>query len=262
MKEKLIILAVTMLACLLIINVTSAEEISSTSHEITITTGEKEIAVKETIILIGSTDQNIELFNFWIQNGAYDIALFVKGTTVNYNKTSANLYKSNISFLELEMDSQLNIEINYKLDKNLERFQKEIIRNTSSINVEFDDITLYTSSNLVMGASFTLSLFKPTEAPLSIYLIAGVLLIIILLVVVTLYALKKPKTTKIKKVASESEELLITKKRLLMEILKDIEKQHRAKQITDDTYHKLKDQYKQEAVEAMKQLEEIGSKVK
>lgn len=262
MKEKLIILAVTMLTCLLIINVVSAEEMNSTSHEITINTGEKEITVKETIILMGSTDENFEFFNFWIQNGAYDIDLFVKGTTVPYNRTSDNLYLSNISVLELDMDSLLNIEINYKLNKNLERFQKEIIRNTSSINVEFDEITLYTAGNLVSGAGFTLSLYKPTEAPLSIYLIAGVLLIIILLVVVTIYALKKPKTTKIKKITSESEELLSTKKQLLMTLLKDIEKQHRAKQITDDTYHKLKEQYKQEAVEAMKKLEEISSKVK
>jgi len=262
MKKKLIILAVTMLTCLLLVNVVSAEEIGSSNHEITITTGEKETTVKETIILIGSIDENIELFNFWIQNGAYDIGLFVKGTSVTYNKTSDNLYQSNISSLDIEIDSQLKIEINYKLDKNLERFQKEIIRNTSSINIIFDDINIYSASNLAIGASFTLSLYKPTEAPLSIYLIAGVFLIIILLVVVTIYALKKPKTTKTKKFSSESEELLSTKKKLLMEILKDIEKQHRAKQITDDTYHKLKEQYKEEAVEAMKQLEEIGSKVK
>ena len=47
-----------------------------------------------------------------------------------------------------------------------------------------------------------------------------------------------------------------------MSLLKDIEKQHRAKQISDDTYHKLKERYKQETVETMKQLEDINSKVK
>ena len=45
-------------------------------------------------------------------------------------------------------------------------------------------------------------------------------------------------------------------------VLKDIEKKHRAKQISDDTYHKLRDQYKQEAVETMKQLEDKKSKIK
>jgi len=65
---------------------------------------------------------------------------------------------------------------------------------------------------------------------------------------------------KIKDIAGESEELLNTKKMLLMSFLKDIEKQHRSKQISDDTYHKLKERYKQEAVEAMKQLEDLKSK--
>ncbi len=262
MKGKLIILAVTIVLSIFSFNIISAEDIGSTNHEITIKTTEKELTIKETIVLTGSTDEYIEVFNFWIQNGAYDINLFLKGTSISYNKTSENLYFSNISFLDIEMDSQPKIEINYKLDKNIERFQKEIIRNTSKINVKFDDISLYSASDLVFGASFTLSLYKPTETPLSLYLIAGVLLIIILLVVVTVYVLKKPKTTKIKSLSSDSEELLTTKKTLLMSLLKDIEKQHRAKQITDDTYHKLKEQYKQEAVEAMKKLEDISSKVK
>jgi len=70
--------------------------------------------------------------------------------------------------------------------------------------------------------------------------------------------MKKPtaqKPSKSRTRIGDSEELLTTKKALLMEVLKDIEKKHRAKQISDDTYHKLRDQYKQEAVETMKQLE-------
>jgi hypothetical protein len=181
---------------------------------------------------------------------------------VLYNKTSENIYQANLSTLDIEMDSQPKLELSYSIDKNSESFKKDLLRNTSSIKVVFDDITLYTASNLMMDAGFTLSLYKPTETPLSLYLIIGVILILILLVVVTIYALKKPKAAKTKKSVGESEELLSTKKSLLMTILKDIEKQHRAKQISDDTYHKLKEQYKQEAVNAMKKLEDIGSKVK
>ena len=77
-----------------------------------------------------------------------------------------------------------------------------------------------------------------------------------------MYTLKKQKSVKIKEIASGSEELLNTKKTLLMSLLKEIEKQHRANQISDDTYHKLKERYKQEAVEAMKHLEDMKSKVK
>ena len=42
-----------------------------------------------------------------------------------------------------------------------------------------------------------------------------------------------------------------------MSLLKDLEKQYRAKEISDDTYHKIKEQYKQEAVETMKKLDDI-----
>ena len=72
---------------------------------------------------------------------------------------------------------------------------------------------------------------------------------------------KKQQSPKTKETAAASEELLTTKKELLMSLLKDIEKKHRAKGISDDTYHKLKERYKQEAVEAMKQLEDMKSKV-
>lgn len=262
MKVKLIILVISILTCLLLNSFVCAEDVTSIEHRITITTGEKEIAVKEIISLTGSTDENIELFDFWVQTGANDIGLFVKGTSVLYNKTSENKYQANISSLDIEMDSSPKIEINYKIDKNIESFRKEVLRNSSSINVEFDDITLYTANDLMIGTSFTLSLYKPTETPLSMYLIIGIVLILILLVVVTIYALKKPKAVNIKKSVAESEELLSTKKTLLMTLLKDIEKQHRAKQISDDTYHKLKAQYKHEAVDAMKKLEDLESKVK
>jgi ribosome recycling factor len=42
-----------------------------------------------------------------------------------------------------------------------------------------------------------------------------------------------------------------------MSLLKDLEKQYRAKEISDDTYHKLKEQYKQETVETMKKLDDM-----
>ena len=42
-----------------------------------------------------------------------------------------------------------------------------------------------------------------------------------------------------------------------MSILKDLEKQHRSKSVSDETYDKLKDEYKQQAVEVMKKIEEL-----
>ena len=262
MKRKLVLLAVGMiLVSLLMVSTAYSQEIISANHEIIISTGDEKTTVKETITLQGGTDEYAGLVDLWIQNGAEDINVFVKGSKIEYTY-SGNIYTINLSSMEIELSSQPRIEITYKLNKNIKDFQKELLRNTSSIKITFNDNILYTGSNLAAGGSFTLSLYQPTETPLSIYLIVGILLVIISLTVVTSYLLRRQKATKIKKFASESEELLTTKKGLLLDLLKELEKQHRANQISDDTYHKLKEQYKQEAVEAMKHLEDITSEIK
>jgi len=262
MKRKLILLAVGMiLFSLLLITTSCAQEISSANHEIVISTGDEKTTVKETITLQGGTDEHVGIINLWIQSGAEDINIFVKGSKIEYTY-SGSIYTINLSSMEIELSSQPSIEITYKLDKNIKDFQKELLQNTSSIKITFNDNLLYTGGNLATGSSLRLLLYKPTETPLSIYFIVGILLVIILVTVVTSYMLRRQRATKIKKIASESEELLVTKKGLLMDLLKELEKQHRANQISDDTYHKLKEQYKQETVEAMKHLEDMKSEAK
>ena len=152
----------------------------------------------------------------------------------------------------------------------MDTFQKTLLRDTDSITVSYDSIEIYSSIDLTSGISLTLSLEKVTQyqestetvenIPNWIYII--IVILIILLIISFVRPSKKQKTTTKKELISGSEELLSTKKALLMSLLKDIEKQHRAKEISDDTYHKLKEQYKQEAVITMKQLEDIQSKVK
>lgn len=262
MKRKFVLLAVGMIfVSLLIVSTAHSQDISSASHDIVISTGEDKTTIEETITLQGSTNEHVGLVDFWIQDGAADVNFFVKGSKID-STYSGNTYTINLSSLEIEFGSQPRVEITYNLDKNINDFQKELLQNTSSLKITFNDNVLYTGSNLATGSSLTLSLYKPTETPLSIYLIVGILLVIILVTVVTSYMLRRQRTTKIKKIAGESEELLNTKKGLLMDLLKELEKQHRGNQISDDTYHKLKEQYKQEAVEAMKHLEDMKSEVK
>jgi hypothetical protein len=55
----------------------------------------------------------------------------------------------------------------------------------------------------------------------------------------------------------ESEDTLTTKKTLLLSLLKDLEKQYRGKAISDETYNKIKDEYKQQAVDTMKKLDDL-----
>lgn len=241
----------------------NAVDISASSHEVKITTGVDDIAVEETIILLGTSDEYIKAISFWIQNDAQEVKISVNNQNVVY-EIEDNIYSINLSELEIKENSQPTVKITYKLNKEKENYQKELIRNTSSFKVTFDENILYTSTNLISGTSINVLLYKPTptEETLSWYLTLGIFILLILLVVVTFYSIRKPKPTKVKERAFESEELLTTKKALLMSLLKDVEKQYRLKEISDDTYHKLKEHYKNEAVKTMKKLDDIKSKIK
>lgn len=238
-----------------------SQTLNSSSHEIVISTGDQKTNVDETITLQDSSDSLVGVVDFWVQTGAQDISVFVKGSKIDYTN-SDNVYTINISSMNISYSTKPKMEITYSLDKNIKDFQKQLLYNTTSIKITFNDNVLYTGSNLIKDSSFILSLYQPTETPLSIYLIVAILLVIILLAVAISYIFRRQKISKIRKASNESEELLNAKKSLLMELLKELEKQHRAKQISDDTYHKLKEQYKQEAVETMKHLEDMKLEVK
>jgi hypothetical protein len=99
-------------------------------------------------------------------------------------------------------------------------------------------------------------LYSPTEAPLNITMIVLVFAIVLIVLALLLFLLKKQRS-KSKKAIAESEETLTTKKTLLLSLLKDLEKQYRAKSISDETYTKIKDEYKQHAVDVMKKLDDL-----
>lgn len=231
-------------------------DISAKTHNIAITTGDNVLTVTETITINGSSNQTYKIIEFWVQNEAQNINVIIGPNEVPSNYIGNNTYVCNISSYNIEMTTSVQVKLTYTLSKDIKNFEKTIISNTASISVEFDKNNLYAGEKLLAGASFSLLLYKPTETPISWYIIISISLLIILLVVSTAYLFRKQKLSKVKETAGESEELLNTKKLLLMSILKDIEKQHRAKQISDDTYNKLKDIYKQQAVETMKKLED------
>ncbi len=157
----------------------------------------------------------------------------------------------------------LNTIVTYKLDKDSTEFEKIILYNLSSLKITFDGKEIYSGTNLKSGSTINVALQKETEGqtitvetiPSWVYII--IIVLIILLIALFIMLTKKQKSTTKKENIGGSEELLATKKALLMETLKEIEKRHRGKQISDDTYHKLKDEFKQDAVEAMKKLEDL-----
>jgi len=263
-KLATIFIAIVMMVVGLAI-MANGQDINTNTYNIEITTNDESISVSESLTVDTASNENI---TFWIQDGATEVNFLIDGNEIEHKSIAGNEYSCTTSGLDVT-----NIQVTYNLDKSVDEFEKTLHYNTTSITISFDGREIYTGSSITAGSSLNVALQKPItsvktetftttkyEVPTWYYLIIVVLIILVLLSFV--FPSKKQKTTKKKETTTGSEELLSTKKTLLMEILKDIEKQHRAKQISDDTYHKLKEQYKHEAVDAMKKLEDVKSKVK
>ncbi|MCK5636001.1 MAG: hypothetical protein KAH91_01165 [Thermoplasmatales archaeon] len=261
MRKVIIYLVVCITVAATLFAMASEENVDTIEHEITITTQTEFLLVNEVLTIQGETNASYDTLTVWVQSDANNVDILVNSNTPTSITENGSEYTCNISSLGITEEDSTQVKITYELDKNVE-FTKKVVRSTNSISVTFDQEEIYTATNQASGITFNLKLYKPTEQTLNWFYTVLILLLLVLVGVLVAYAFRKQKTTKIKKTAGESEELLNTKKALLMELLKDIEKQHRAKQISDDTYHKLKERYKQETVETMKQLEDINSKVK
>lgn len=246
------------------ISTLAAEESESITHKIDITTQTESKLVKESMTLLGQRLGRYVNISFWIPEGAENINILFDNSQGPAPVINGRIYTYNISSLGKLVNKSLLVDLSYTISKDTLVFQKTLIRDTNSIIVTFDaQQEIYSASNLKSDSSFTIRLYKPSGLPMDWFTVIIILLLIVLLAVFTSYMFKKQKKAKtISADGVESEELLITKKTLLMEILKDIEKKHRAEKISDDTYHKLKNRYKNEAVDAMKKLEDMNSKVK
>jgi hypothetical protein len=229
-------------------------------HAVTITTMDNKLVVKETVLV---TDYNPEdtLFTYWLQENVADVSIQINGTDVYYT-TMGNEYNCNLSGLLPSTTSGFTMVISYDLPKEATMFTKTLLTNTTQFTVTFDTTQLYSADDLSAGSSFSLRLYEPQEPPLQGYMILFIVLLVILLIVSTFYSFRKQKAAKLQDIMNESTELLQAKKQLLLTTLKDIEKQHRSKKISDDTYHKLKDYYKQQAVDAMRKLDDMESEHK
>ena len=257
------ILTIILFTCFVTTNVAGADEITATSHSIVITTQQDSLLFEEQIEMLGTSDEYYETVDFCISDGAQNINILLNNNPIESPEINGNIYTYNITDLNLRMNQTLVVTLAYTLPKSTTEMQKITIYKTDEISVSFDENeNLYKSKNLPVNAEFNLKLYKPTETPLSLYMIGIIILLLILLSVTAFYSFKKQKTTKKPSKGVESEELLSTKKILLMNLLKEVEKQHRAGKLSDDTYHKIKDQYKNEAVDTMKKLEEGKSKIK
>ena len=170
---------------------------------------------------------------------------------------SINLTEQNITITDY-------YELEYYLNKDVEGFSTTLQYNTTLISITLDGTEIYTGNNLAAGSSITVALQKQSEGetvnvetiPIWIYAVIGILILIIILSFVRPTKIKRSSTEK-KSSATGTKEFFTTNKSLLMETLKEIEKLHRGKKISDESYNKLKDRYKQDAVDTMRKLEDI-----
>jgi len=253
MKHTILMLMI--LACLL----TTCTLASGTQTiDISITSSGTGLLVTEEIQYTHDQEEPLQHFSFWADTEATEVQIILVGSNTPIPRiNNGNIYTANLTTgnLSLTQGEQASYQITYHLPA-LETFNKVLQRETTSLTVTYKTKELYQGEDLLQDSRHHIRLYLPTEAPLnSVFIGLVVILVVLLMFMVLLFIRKQRQRTR--KILNESQELLTTKKALLLSILKDIEKQHRSKDISDDTYSKLKEEYKQDAVEVMKQLDDI-----
>jgi len=222
------------------------------------------LQVDETIKVTNTGMENVTSLRFWIQQ---DIQDAVKITEVQSGKDLVPLITGNVrtcnlsaSNLTILPNASMSLVITYNLPSNTQNFVKTFLYDTTFFTVSYNNRDLFQGEHLLYASevnnAIRIRLYSPTEAPLNITMIVLVFAIVLIVLALLLFLLKKQRS-KSKKAIAESEETLTTKKTLLLSLLKDLEKQYRAKSISDETYTKIKDEYKQHAVDVMKKLDDL-----
>ena len=264
MNKKIILTTISLLILITLFAVNvSAQEFNVSTHNINISSDDQKVTITENMVIKEDEEGIFNNITFWSPVSSADkITMLVNNNPVQVQlkEGNTNTYISDIQSLNIDKTQSTSITIEYQLEKDIKNYEKVILQNTSQINIVFNEETIFTGKNLQKFNEINLKLFTPYESLIGTYIIVGIVLFIVLLIVFIIYSKKKQTKTKTKKTEGLSEELLETKRTLLMSILKDIEKKHRMKQISDETYHKLKDQYKNDAVEAMRKLDNIKTK--
>ena len=230
---------------------------------VTISLSNTGLQVDETIKVSNKGTENVSSLQFWIQN----IQEAVKITELQSGKDlvpliTGNIRTCNLSAVNLSMtpNDSLTLQVTYDLPTTAQNFIKTLLYNTTFFSVTYEDHDLFQAEHLLYSSeennAIQVRLYNPTEAPLNIATIVIIFVIAVIILAVLLILLKKQRS-KTKKAIAESEETLTTKKTLLLSLLKDLEKQYRAHSISDETYSKIKDEYKQHTVDVMKKLDDL-----
>ena len=247
------------LLLLILPSVAAVDTFDTSTHTISIKNAQAGLLVNEQISLKNNGYQPCNEIKFWIMQNAQNIQITVNGRNQALEYTnSGNDYTCNLTQynLAVEVDNTTSMTVTYTIPSTTEFFDKTISYRTASLTIIFNDKELFSGQQLAPQSTYHHHLYLPTGTPLDIITIVVIIIVVILLMAITLFLLKKQRRKR-KTSITESEELLTIKKTNLLSALKEIEKQHRAKTLSDDTYTKLKDEYKQQAVDVMKKLDDL-----
>ncbi len=221
-------------------------------HDVEITTIDETLSIEERILLKQQDNSNI---TFFVPTGATDLSIIINNTNIEASKISENMYQINYSD-GLDTD-QIEITLTYTHSEP-SPFSKEIIYDTASFKLTFDGKSISSLNSLNSDATISISLpeEQDTKTSLNLYTTILIALLVVLVIVTSAYGIKKRGNGVKRNRDVDSSELLTTEKALLMNVLKEIEKKHRDKKISDETYQKLKTHYKQQTVDIMSSLED------
>jgi len=257
--QKIIVSLLTIMLCLMSMGSFAAAADNGLTVERNTITVSLAGTVQENVIMKNNGFENITVIRFWVQQpikGSIEIVSVSTGTLLP-TTVSGNMHTCNLSVINMEIlpGDSLTVRLTYTLTS-VENFDKTLVYSTGFLSVDFDSKNLFEGKDLNPGVGLSFLLYNPTNSPLGIIWIVGIVLLVVVIILLGLLLLRRQRS-KAKASIVETEEILGTKKALLLSLLKDLEKQHRAQEISDDTYQKLKDEYKQQAVLAMKKADDL-----
>ena len=232
------------------------ENIEIKKYFINVTTTREYFSVNEEIFfhITNNTFLNKIIFIF-IQGTAEEIKASISNKLVSLNKSlDGEKYHINLTSYNLST-SAFRLDINYRLPYSANFITKKIIYTTDEISVNLDNKLVFNSKNILTNA--ILKAILPTEKEgisLWYYIIYIAVIALIGSGVIILVSYLKGKG---RKEEVETPEILELRKKLLLGSLKELEKEYRAKKISDHTYNRLREEYKSQAVNVMKKLDEI-----
>jgi hypothetical protein len=266
MKKTGVIVLIGVITFLVLLSSVSANDSGVIVDQdiVTISLANKGLQVDEAIKVSNKGTENVTSLRFWIQQNIQESVTITELQSgkelipiITGNIRACNLSAANLSMAPGE---SLILQVTYYLASNEQNFIKTLLYDTTLLSVTYEDQGLFQGEHLLYGSDVSnviqIRLYKPTEAPLNITVIVVAFIVVIIVLAVLLFLLKR-KRSRSKKAVTESEETLTIQKALLLSLLKDLEKQYRAQSISDETYNKIKDEYKQQAVHVMKKLDDL-----